>query len=185
MKEIGVKTRVIGVKLPPVMRDLEQAFRGRRDELVGKIIREWVGRYGNEPAQGTFGLYVICHIPVPEGADRYTRVLMVSDLSFPKEGPDASVIACLVLDALTGVAFHNTAQIAETHVYRKYADEPKITVLLTEIKTRPYTVYHGGVIEAVSVFDREETVHGCAVQILENSVLGNVSVGWWKEDGEE
>jgi len=185
MKEKGVTTRVIGVKLPPVMRDFEQAFRGRRDELVGKIIREWVGRYGHEPAQGTFGLYVICHIPVPEGADRYTRALMVSDLSFSKEGPDASVIACLVLDALTGVAFHNTAQIAETHVYRKYADEPIITVMLTGKKTRPYNVYHGGVIESVGVYDKEKTEHGCTVQVLENSITGDVSVGWWKEDGEE
>ena len=37
-----------------------------------------------------------------------------------------------------------------------------------------------------NIYDQEEIHHGCIVQVLRNSVTGDVSVGWWKEKkGEE
>lgn len=33
-----------------------------------------------------------------------------------------------------------------------------------------------------AVYDQEETVEGCTVQILTNSETGDVSVGWWKDN---
>lgn len=37
-----------------------------------------------------------------------------------------------------------------------------------------------------NIYDQEEIHHNCTVQILTNSVTGDVSVGWWKEkEGEE
>lgn len=36
-----------------------------------------------------------------------------------------------------------------------------------------------------NIYDTEEIHHGCAVQILRNSVTGDVSVGWWEEKEEE
>lgn len=33
-----------------------------------------------------------------------------------------------------------------------------------------------------NIFDQEEIHHNCTVQILHNSVTGEQSVGWWKED---
>lgn len=37
-----------------------------------------------------------------------------------------------------------------------------------------------------NIYDQEEIHHGCTVQILSNSVTGDVSVGWWEEkEGEE
>lgn len=185
MKTESNKIRMLSVPLPSVMQDLENTFRGRRDDLIGHIIRAWIINNGSEPSKNHLSLYVICYIPIPLGTDKLTRGMMAGDLIFPGDGPDASIIASLVLDALEGVAFYDIRQIAETHVYRKYADEPKITVMLTEKKTRPYNVYHGGVIESVGVYDKENTEHGCAVQVLENTVTGEVSVGWWKEDSEK
>lgn len=32
-------------------------------------------------------------------------------------------------------------------------------------------------------FDKEETYHGCTVQVLTNTFTGEVSVGWIKPDG--
>lgn len=36
-----------------------------------------------------------------------------------------------------------------------------------------------------NIYDQEEIHHNCTVQVLTNSVTGEVSVGWWeeKEDG--
>lgn len=33
---------------------------------------------------------------------------------------------------------------------------------------------------SVSVFDKEEIIENCTVQILSNSTTGEVSIGWWK-----
>jgi len=35
-----------------------------------------------------------------------------------------------------------------------------------------------------NIYDTEEIHHGCTVQVLRNSVTGDVSVGWWKEKEE-
>lgn len=38
---------------------------------------------------------------------------------------------------------------------------------------------------SVNIYDQEEIHHNCTVQVLTNSVTGEVSVGWWKEDADE
>lgn len=35
------------------------------------------------------------------------------------------------------------------------------------------------------VFDEVETYENCTVQILKNSVTGEISVGWWKNQEED
>lgn len=36
---------------------------------------------------------------------------------------------------------------------------------------------------ATGLFDQEEIFENCTVQVLTNTVTGEVSVGWWKNDG--
>jgi hypothetical protein len=36
-----------------------------------------------------------------------------------------------------------------------------------------------------NIYDTEEIHNGCTVQILRNSVTGDVSVGWWEEKEEK
>lgn len=35
-----------------------------------------------------------------------------------------------------------------------------------------------------TVYDQEEVIEGCTVQILTNSATGDVSVGWWRNNEE-
>lgn len=37
----------------------------------------------------------------------------------------------------------------------------------------------------VNIYDREEIHENCTVQVLTNSVTGEVSVGWWENEEEE
>ena len=37
-------------------------------------------------------------------------------------------------------------------------------------------------VVSVAIYDQEEIHHNCTVQILKNSVTGDVSVGWWPND---
>lgn len=38
-------------------------------------------------------------------------------------------------------------------------------------------------VDEINLYDEEELHHNCTVQILRNSITGEVSVGWW-ENGE-
>ena len=46
---------------------------------------------------------------------------------------------------------------------------------------------NGEKIESVHtiLYDKEEIFHNCTVQVLTNTVTGDVSVGWWKEEEDE
>ena len=35
-------------------------------------------------------------------------------------------------------------------------------------------------IDEMNIFDQEEIIENCTVQILTNSVTGQVSIGWWR-----
>ena len=37
----------------------------------------------------------------------------------------------------------------------------------------------------INIYDREEIHENCTVQVLTNSVTGEVSVGWWDNEKEE
>lgn len=37
-------------------------------------------------------------------------------------------------------------------------------------------------VVSVAIYDQEEIHHNCSVQILTNSVTGDVSVGWWPNE---
>ena len=36
-----------------------------------------------------------------------------------------------------------------------------------------------------NIYDKEETYPNCTVQVLTNTVTGDVSVGWWENGGKE
>ncbi len=37
-------------------------------------------------------------------------------------------------------------------------------------------------INETAIFDKEEIIENCTVQILTNTVTGEVSIGWWRND---
>ena len=40
-------------------------------------------------------------------------------------------------------------------------------------------------IDSLAIYDKETTYTDCTVQVLENTVTGDVSVGWWRNDKED
>ena len=84
-----------------------------------------------------------------------------------------------VLDML-----YNYAYAAEAHM-RKGLMKATVLQTLSEIIR---DVEHMNGLEQVQVetnlFDKEEIYQNCTVQVLTNTVTGEVSVGWWKNDKE-
>lgn len=42
------------------------------------------------------------------------------------------------------------------------------------------TIYHDETELKMCLYDEEETIQNCTVQILRNSITGETSVGWWR-----
>ena len=59
--------------------------------------------------------------------------------------------------------------------------------LLTSLQTRYELDLKRTEEEKVSlnVYDEEEIYENCTVQVLRNSITGDVSVGWWQDEPEE
>lgn len=37
-------------------------------------------------------------------------------------------------------------------------------------------------VDSINLYDEVEVIHNCTVQVLRNSVTGEVSIGWWPDD---
>lgn len=40
-------------------------------------------------------------------------------------------------------------------------------------------------IESIGIYDEEEIIEGCTIQIWRNSVTGEESIGWWRGTKED
>ena len=41
---------------------------------------------------------------------------------------------------------------------------------------------HEATLKETNIFDKETIIENCTVQILENTVTGELSIGWWKNE---
>ena len=71
----------------------------------------------------------------------------------------------------------------------RYYQKKKASKLAEQSLEKPPVMYsHGGNPESVemNVYNQVEIYHNCTVQVLTNSITGEVSVGWWRnEEGSE
>lgn len=66
-------------------------------------------------------------------------------------------------------------------VCNRWDDIAAIDAAISELKKQASTKSQ----VKTNIYDTEEIHHNCTVQILTNSVTGDVSVGWWKENTDE
>ena len=85
-----------------------------------------------------------------------------------------------VLDML-----YNYEYAAEAHM-RKGLMKATVLQTLREIIGHVERMYEPELVKVeTNLFDKEEIYQNCTVQILTNTVTGEVSVGWWKNDRED
>ena len=73
------------------------------------------------------------YFPVTQSASKKKKHAMVADEIKYIKKPDLDNVVKALLDALNGVAYHDDAQVCEMHVRKKYAEAPRVVVVLTEI----------------------------------------------------
>lgn len=50
----------------------------------------------------------------------------------PTTKPDTDNIAKIILDALNGIAYHDDSQVVDLRVCKRYAEQPKVVVRITD-----------------------------------------------------
>lgn len=76
-------------------------------------------------------------------------------------------------------------RMCAAYVDSEYVDSVDIEAIDMAISALEKQVGKKTIIVETNIYDTEEIHHGCTVQILRNSVTGDVSVGWWEEKEEE
>ena len=94
---------------------------------------EQVGSNDNLPFKDALEVSMIAYYPIAKSKPKKTKLRMSLGYELPTKKPDCDNIAKAVLDALNGIAFDDDAQVVKLHVYKKYADTPRVEVSIREV----------------------------------------------------
>lgn len=77
------------------------------------------------------------------------------------------------------------AAVLNPRDYAFLTEAADVITLLQKDATAPYIVANGEIMSVEpNIYDQEERHENCTVQILRNSVSGEISVGWWENKEE-
>ena len=99
----------------------------RYENLIKMIYAE---KYQNDqPYQGPIGITIIACMPIPQSWSKKKQMEMVSYPCLTK--PDTDNILKIVMDSLNGIAYTDDKQIYKASIFKNYATEPRLEILLT------------------------------------------------------
>lgn len=75
---------------------------------------------------------ITAYYPIPQSTSKKQRDRMAAALVFPTVKPDTDNIAKCILDALNGIAYYDDAQIMLLIVWKRYSDEPRVSVKIMD-----------------------------------------------------
>lgn len=87
-----------------------------------------VNQYARPPLLGPLSVSLTFYRPVQKSISQTERERRLSNESKPVVKPDTDNYIKSTLDALTGVLWHDDAQIVKITGGKRYSDHPKITV---------------------------------------------------------
>lgn len=94
--------------------------------------------FGNEE----LGVKLTTYYPIAKSTSKKKREQMINDEIKPTKKPDCDNVLKIVCDSLNQIAYKDDAQIVESHVYKKFAEIPRVEVEIYDISD-PDTLYDG------------------------------------------
>ena len=83
--------------------------------------------------EGPVELELYFHMPIPKAASMIRRKQMIAGIIHHIKRPDIDNLAYVVTNALKGLVYKDDSQIVNLHVYKRYADAPKILLKVIDI----------------------------------------------------
>lgn len=98
------------------------------------IVSEWEVQHGKtEPTKNPVAVRVRFYTPIPKATSNKARERMAAGLEVPAKKPDIDNLLKAVLDALNGKAYQDDNQIVDILAEKRYSDEPRTEVFISEI----------------------------------------------------
>lgn len=101
------------------------------ENLVKKV---YIDSVGDLKLNGPIKASIEGVFPIPKSASKKDKELMIRGKVLHTKKPDADNIAKSVLDALNNIAYDDDSQICKLLVNKVYGEDPRINVILEEIK---------------------------------------------------
>jgi Holliday junction resolvase RusA-like endonuclease len=98
------------------------------------IVSEWEIQHGKAtPIENPIAVRVMFYMPIPKATSNKARERMAAGLEVPVKKPDIDNLLKAVLDALNGKAYQDDNQIVDILAEKRYSDEPRTEVFISEI----------------------------------------------------
>ena len=91
---------------------------------------------GNKFLEGAIKAEIIGYLSIPKSTSKKKKAEMIEGKIEYTHKIDCDNLAKIILDALNKIAYHDDAQITQLYVQKKYAEEPKVVVTLTELEAK-------------------------------------------------
>lgn len=89
---------------------------------------------GETVLQGAICAEIIGYFQIPKSVSKKKRQDMIDGVIEYTKKIDCDNLAKVVLDSLNQIAYHDDSQVSRLYVCKKYAEEPKVVVRLTELE---------------------------------------------------
>jgi len=88
-----------------------------------------IAMQGRPPMNGPLVVQLCAYVPIPMSFSRKKTAAALAGEIFPISRPDWDNYAEM-LDSLNGVVWTDDARVVEAHVYKRYSDRPRLSVIV-------------------------------------------------------
>lgn len=93
----------------------------------------YIAAYQHMKLERPLAVEICFHMPMPKSASNPQKSKMLRGEIKPAKKPDIDNLAKAVLDGLNGIAYNDDNQIVELKLQKKYGENPRTVVFITEI----------------------------------------------------
>lgn len=131
--EFEVEGKAIGKGRPRFTRYGHAYTPQRTREYEQTVKYSYISKYGNKQLSGALKMDIEVFVTPPKATNKKMKEEMLLGKIFPTKKPDCDNIVKSVADSLNGIAYEDDKQIVDVGIRKKYAEENKIKVKITEL----------------------------------------------------
>ena len=94
----------------------------------------YAAQVGNKFLEGAIKAEIIGYFSIPKSTSKKKKAEMLEGKIEYTHKIDCDNLAKVILDSLNHIAYHDDSQVTQLYVCKKYAEEPKVVVTLTELE---------------------------------------------------
>lgn len=92
---------------------------------------------------GPIDMNIYFYMPIPKGTSKIKQRLMQEGKIYHIKRPDIDNLAYVVTNALKGIVYKDDSQIVNLHLYKRYAEKPKICISAMDLNEEARKDFYG------------------------------------------